>query len=145
MVMNDPRRPYHKTWPRWEYDRIYDGHNWKYLNLPMEEIAVPAIAFPGRTVIRCILSYDVGKQLDRKRGYLALVTISTMKPLQHLIPNEQGWTASLLSIVQFYPYHDADSCDLDANGKPVSGRWRTVGVLTMVLDWLLHHDQRLVQ
>ena len=35
MVMNDPRRPYHKTYEV-EYDRhTYDGHNWKYLNLPM--------------------------------------------------------------------------------------------------------------
>lgn len=44
MVMNDPRRPYHKTYEV-EYDRhTYDGHNWKYLNLPMEEIAQLAIA-----------------------------------------------------------------------------------------------------
>ena len=29
MVMNDPRRPYHKTYEV-EYDRhTYDGHNWK--------------------------------------------------------------------------------------------------------------------
>ena len=32
MVMNDPRRPYHKTYEV-EYDRhTYDRHNWKYLN-----------------------------------------------------------------------------------------------------------------
>ena len=34
MAMNDPRRPYYKTYEI-EYDRhTYDGHNWKYVNLP---------------------------------------------------------------------------------------------------------------
>ena len=70
MVMNDPRRPY-KTYEV-EYDRhTYDGHNWKYLNLPMEEIAQLAIA-SLKDGHKMYSSYDVGKQLDRKRGYLAL-------------------------------------------------------------------------
>ena len=44
MVMNDPRRPYYKTYEV-DFDRhVYDGHNWKYLNLPMEEVAKLAIA-----------------------------------------------------------------------------------------------------
>ena len=35
MVMNDPRHPYYKTYEV-EFDRhTYDGHNWRYLNLPM--------------------------------------------------------------------------------------------------------------
>ncbi|MBQ0069622.1 MAG: aminopeptidase, partial [Bacteroidales bacterium] len=43
MVMNDPRHPYHKTYEV-DLDRhVQDGHNWKYLNLPMEEIAQLAI------------------------------------------------------------------------------------------------------
>ena len=68
MVMNDPRRDYYKTYEV-EYDRhTYDGHNWKYLNLPMEDIETLAIASlkDGRKLYS---SYDVGKQLDRKRGY----------------------------------------------------------------------------
>ena len=44
MVMNDPRRPYYKTYEV-ELDRhTYDGHNWKYLNLPMDDIEQMAIA-----------------------------------------------------------------------------------------------------
>ena len=44
MVMNDPRRDYYKTYEV-EYDRhTYDGHNWKYLNLPMDDIEQLAIA-----------------------------------------------------------------------------------------------------
>ncbi len=68
MVMNDPRRPYHKTYEV-EYDRhVYDGHNWKYLNLPMDDIASLAIASlkDGRKMYS---SYDVSKQLDRKVGF----------------------------------------------------------------------------
>ncbi|MBQ8046647.1 MAG: C1 family peptidase [Prevotella sp.] len=71
MVMNDPRHEYHKTYEV-EFDRhTYDGHNWKYLNLPMDEIAQLAIASlkDGRKLYS---SYDVGKQFDRKRGYLDL-------------------------------------------------------------------------
>ena len=56
MVMNDPRRPYHKTYEV-EYDRhTYDGHNWKYMNLPMEEIAQLAIPYvkDGHRLACCI-------------------------------------------------------------------------------------------
>ena len=71
MVMNDPRREYYKTYEV-EYDRhTYDGSNWRYLNLPMEEIEQLAIASlkDGRKMYS---SYDVGKLLDRKRGYASL-------------------------------------------------------------------------
>ena len=68
MAMNDPRRPYYKTYEV-EYERhTYDGHNWKYINLPMDDIKKMAIASlkDGRKMYS---SYDVGKMLDRKRGY----------------------------------------------------------------------------
>ena len=68
MAMNDPRRPYYKTYEV-EYDRhTYDGHNWRYVNLPMDDIEHMAIASlkDGRKLYS---SYDVGKFLDRKRGY----------------------------------------------------------------------------
>ena len=68
MAMNDPRRPYYKTYEV-EYDRhTYDGHNWRYVNLPMDDIEQMAIASlkDGRKLYS---SYDVGKFLDRKRGY----------------------------------------------------------------------------
>ena len=38
MLMNDPTREYWKTYEI-QYDRhTYDGHNWLYLNLPMDDI-----------------------------------------------------------------------------------------------------------
>ena len=68
MVMNDPRREYYKTYEV-DFDRhTYDGHNWKYVNLPMDDIEQMAISAlkAGRKLYS---SYDVGKMLDRKRGY----------------------------------------------------------------------------
>jgi bleomycin hydrolase len=71
MAMNDPRREYYKTYEV-ELDRhTYDGHNWKYVNLPMDDIEQMAIAAlkDGRKLYS---SYDVAKFLDRKRGYADL-------------------------------------------------------------------------
>lgn len=69
MAMNDPRREYYKTYEV-EYDRhTYDGHNWKYVNLPMEDITKMAIA-SLKDSTKLYSSYDTGKQFDRKRGYL---------------------------------------------------------------------------
>ena len=150
MVMNDPRRPYHKTYEV-EYDRhTYDGHNWKYLNLPMEEIAQLAIA-SLKDGHKMYSSYDVGKQLDRKRGYLALDnfdyaslfnTSFPMNKADRIATFESGSThAMTLSAV-----------DLDANGKPV--KWKVEnswgadngfsGCFIMTNDWFNEYMFRLV-
>ena len=52
MVMNDPRHEYYKTYEV-EYDRhTYDGHNWKYVNLPMTTLSRwPSLH--SRTGARC--------------------------------------------------------------------------------------------
>ena len=69
MIMNDPTRPYYQVFEI-EYDRhVYDGDNWKYLNLPMDEIAPLAIASIKDSTMM-YFSCDVGKFLDRDRGYL---------------------------------------------------------------------------
>lgn len=150
MVMNDPRRPYHKTYEV-EYDRhTYDGHNWKYLNLPMDEIAQLAITSlkDGRKMYS---SYDVGKQLDRKRGLLDLnnydygslfSTSFSMDKAQRIATFDSGSThAMTLSAV-----------DLDENGKPV--KWKVEnswgpsygqdGCLIMTNDWFNEYMFRLV-
>jgi len=69
MLMNDPTRPYHKTY-RIDYDRhVYDGEDWTYVNLPIEEIKQIAIkAIKDSTAM--YFSCDVGKFLDRERGVL---------------------------------------------------------------------------
>ena len=67
MVMNDPAREYGKVYEI-EYDRhTYDGHNWLYVNLPLERIKEMAIAsIKGGDAM--YFSCDVGKFLDRERG-----------------------------------------------------------------------------
>lgn len=150
MVMNDPRRPYHKTYEV-EYDRhTYDGTNWKYLNLPMNEIAQLAIASlkDGRKMYS---SYDVGKQYDRKRGLLDVnnydyaslfSTTFGMDKAQRISTFDSGSThAMTLSAV-----------DLDANGKPlkwkVENSWGPAngqnGCLIMTNEWFNEYMFRLV-
>lgn len=71
MLMNDPTREYWKTYEI-EYDRhTYDGHNWRYLNLPLDNIKEMAIASIQDSTMM-YFSCDVGKELDRTRGLLDL-------------------------------------------------------------------------
>ena len=150
MVMNDPRRPYHKTYEV-EYDRhTYDGHNWKYLNLPMEEIAQLAIA-SLKDGHKMYSSYDVGKQLDRKRGYLALDnfdygslfnTTFPMNKADRIATFDSGSTHAMT----------LTAVDLDAAGKPV--KWKVEnswgadngfgGCFIMTNDWFNEYMFRLV-
>ena len=150
MVMNDPRHEYHKTYEV-EYDRhTYDGHNWVYLNLPMDEIAQLAIASlkDGRKLYS---SYDVGKQLDRKNGVLALDNFDyesllgtkfTMNKAQRIMTFDSGSTHAMT----------LTAVDLDANGKPL--KWKVEnswgadygkrGCLIMSNEWFNEYMFRLV-
>ena len=69
MVMNDPSREYYKVYEI-EYDRhVYDGDNWLYLNLPIDEVKALAIAsIKDNTAM--YFSCDVGKFLLSKKGTL---------------------------------------------------------------------------
>lgn len=150
MVMNDPRREYYKTYEV-EYDRhTYDGTNWRYLNLPMEEIEKLAIASlkDGRKMYS---SYDVGKLLDRKRGYASLDnfdygsvfgTTFGMDKAQRISTFDSGSTHAMT----------LTAVDLDADGKPV--KWKVEnswgadsgqkGYLIMTAEWFREYMFRLV-
>ena len=68
MLMNDPSRPYNKVYEI-DYDRhVYDGHNWLYVNLPIEELEEIAIA-SLKDSCQMYFSCDVGKFLDRNVGF----------------------------------------------------------------------------
>jgi len=150
MVMNDPRRPYYKTFEV-EYDRhTYDGHNWTYLNLPMEEIAKLAIASikDGHKIYS---SYDVGKQLDRKRGYMdvdnfdyatLMGTTFNMNKADRISTFDSGSTHAMT----------LTAVDLDKNGSPkkwkVENSWGPTygqkGCLIMTNNWFNEYMFRLV-
>lgn len=71
MLMNDPSRPYHKTYTI-DMDRhSYDGMQWTYLNLPMDELKPLAIASIKDSTMM-YFSCDVGQYLDSKTGVLSL-------------------------------------------------------------------------
>ena len=150
MVMNDPRHEYYKTYEV-EYDRhTYDGHNWKYLNLPMEDIETLAIAAlkDGRKMYS---SYDVGKQLDRKRGYADLDnfdyaslfgTTFTMDKAQRIATFDSGSThAMTLTAVDL----DKDGCPLKWKVENSWGSdWGQKGCLIMTARWFREYMFRLV-
>lgn len=150
MAMNDPRREYYKTYEV-EYDRhTYDGHNWKYINLPMEDIERMAIASlkDGRKMYS---SYDVGKMLDRKRGYAdtenydygALFgTTFGMNKAERISTFDSGSTHAMT----------LTAVDLDADGKATKWKvenswgasWGQNGCLIMTDRWIREYMFRLV-
>lgn len=71
MLMNDPSREYYKVYEI-DMDRhLYDGDNWKYVNVPIEDMQQIAIASLKDSVAMYTGS-DVGKELDGERGLLAM-------------------------------------------------------------------------
>jgi bleomycin hydrolase len=69
MFMNDPSRPYFQLYEIENDRHTYDGNNWKYINLPVEEIKKIAIASILDTAA-LYFSCDVGKQLNSEKGLL---------------------------------------------------------------------------
>lgn len=150
MVMNDPRRPYYKTYEI-DYDRhTYDGHNWKYVNLPMEEIDKMAIA-SLKDSTKMYSSYDVGKQLDRTRGYLdtdnydygtLYGTTFPMNKADRIATFDSGSTHAMT----------LTAVDLDEQGQPkkwkVENSWGATygqnGYLIMTNPWFNDYMFRLV-
>ena len=150
MAMNDPRRPYYKTYEI-EYDRhTYDGHNWRYVNLPMEAIARMAIA-SLKDSTKMYTSYDVGKQLDRKRGFLDVDnydygmlygTTFPMDKADRIATFDSGSTHAMT----------LTAVDLDENGQPkkwkVENSWGAAygqqGCLIMTDRWFNEYTFRLV-
>ena len=150
MAMNDPRRPYYKTYEV-EMDRhTYDGHNWKYVNLPMEDIEQMAIA-SIKDGHKLYSSYDVGKQIDRKSGILdtenydygtLFGTSFPMDKAQRIMTFDSGSTHAMT----------LTAVDLDADGNPIKWKvensWGATsgqkGYLVMTNRWFREYSFRLV-
>ncbi|MBQ6071152.1 MAG: C1 family peptidase [Bacteroidales bacterium] len=150
MVMNDPTREYYKVYEI-EYDRhVYDGNNWKYLNLPMDEIAKMAIASLKDSTMM-YFSCDVGKFLDRDKGYMDVNNFdygSLFNTTFGMDKKQRIQTYASLSS------HAMTLCavDLDKDGNPlkwmVENSWGSKyghnGFLIMTNEWFNEYMFRLV-
>ena len=149
MLMNDPSRPYYKLYEI-DLDRhVYDGDNWRYVNVPIEdikEIAIESIKDSTMMYFSC----DVGKFLDRDKGYL--------DPDAYDYESLMGVEFGMDKADRIRSYASASShamtlmaVDLDENGKPkkwmVENSWGSGandGHLIMTDKWFDEYMFRLV-
>lgn len=149
MVMNDPTRPYWKLY-QIDYDRhTYDGENWTYINLPIENIKEMAIASIKDSTMM-YFSCDVGKFLDRQRG--------VMDPANYDYESLLGINFGMNKADRIRTYGSASShamtlmaVDLDKDGKPTKwmvenswGQGPNNGHLIMTDKWFGEYMFRLV-
>ena len=149
MVMNDPSREYYKCYEI-DFDRHrYDGKNWTYVNLPVEEIKEMAIA-SLKDSTRMYFSSDV-TQLDFKRGLLdvnnydfgSLLGTTFGMDKKQRIQTFASMSAHAMTLM---------AVDLDENGKPkkwmVENSWGAQsgykGHLIMTDEWFNEYMFRLV-
>ncbi|HPX59099.1 MAG TPA: C1 family peptidase [Bacteroidales bacterium] len=149
MFMNDPTREYYKVYEI-EYDRhVYDGGNWKYLNLPMEDIKEMAIA-SLKDSTSMYFSCDVGKFFYRDNGsldinnydYASLLGTTFSMNKKQRIETFASSSAHAMSLC---------GVDLDKEGKPIKwlieNSWGTIGhngFLIMTDEWFDEYMFRLV-
>lgn len=117
MLMNDPTREYYKLYEI-DFDRhSYDGDNWTYINLPVDEIKEMAIkSIKDSTMM--YFSCDVNKFLDRKNG--------VADPANFDYEALMGTTFGMNKAERIRTFASASShamtlvaVDLDANDKPI--------------------------
>lgn len=150
MLMNDPTREYWKTYEI-QYDRhTYDGHNWLYLNVPMEDLKAAAIASIKDSTMM-YYSCDVAKELDSKRGlldmnnydYSSILGVDFKMDKKQRIQSFDSGSSHAMTL---------KAVDLDANGKPVKweveNSWGATsgfnGHLIMTDEWFDEYTFRLV-
>lgn len=150
MIMNDPTREYYKVYEI-EYDRhVYDGDNWKYLNLPMEEITPLAIA-SIKDSTPMYFSCDVGKCLNRDKGYLDLnnYDYSSLFGIDFKMDKKQR-----VSTFASGSSHAMTLCSVDLDEKDAPKKWMVEnswgssygykGFLIMTNEWFNEYMFRVV-
>jgi bleomycin hydrolase len=149
MFMNDPSREYGKLYEI-EYDRhLFEGGNWKYINLEVDEIK----AFAKASIMdnqAMYFSCDVGKQIDKDRGildvnnydYASLFGVNfNMDKKQRIQTNESGSTHGMALV----------AVDVDQEGNInkwlLENSWGDSGFnghLIMTNEWFSEYMFRLV-
>lgn len=150
LLMNDPTRPYHKTYAI-DLDRhAYDGHNWTYINLPLDEIKQMAIA-SIKDSVRMYFSCDVGKFYNKKSGILSMNNYDYGSVFNVDFPMTKAERIQTFSSASS---HAMTLCavDLDENGK--AKKWKVEnswglnsgvgGHLIMTDEWFNEYMFRLV-
>ncbi|MGB3841689.1 MAG: C1 family peptidase [Bacteroidales bacterium] len=149
MLMDDPTRPYYKVYEI-EYDRnVVEGINWKYLNLPIDEIKASAM-LSLKDSMAMYFSCDVGKQLNNDIGLLDINNYMydtlfnlpfRMNKKQRIITFESGSAHGMTLI----------GVDTDINDKPtrwlIENSWGHAGYngkLIMTDEWMDEYLFRLV-
>lgn len=151
MIMNDPCREYGKVYEI-EYDRhVYDGHNWLYINLPIERIKEMAIAsIKDNTAM--YFSCDVGKYFNRTKGtldlanydYESLMGVSFGMNKEERVKTHASGSSHAMTLI---------AVDIDAeSAKPVKwmveNSWGAAsgykGCLIMTDEWFNEYMFRLV-
>lgn len=150
MLMNDPSREFYKCYEI-DYDRhVYDGKNWTYVNLPVEEIKEMAVkSIKDSTMM--YFSCDVAKFMDSKRGTLDLNNFD--------YESLMGTTFGMDKKERIQTFSSGSShamtlmaVDLDAEGRPkkwmVENSWGAEsgyqGHLIMTDEWFDEYMFRLV-
>lgn len=150
MLMNDPTRPYHKAYTI-DMDRhVYDGSNWTYLNLPMDELKAAAIAsIKDSTML--YYSCDVGKFLNRKNGTLDPGNYDYASLFDTSFPMDKAERIATFASASSHAM-TLMAVDLDDDGKPrkwmVENSWGPSyghqGHLIMTDKWFDDYTFRLV-
>ena len=150
MVMNDPSREYNKVYEI-EYDRhVYDGENWLYINLPIEQIKPMAIAsIKDNTAM--YFSCDVGKFVDRANGTLDIANFDYASLFNTSFPMDKKQRIQTFSSGSSHAM-TLIAVDLDENGEAkkwmVENSWGAAsgyqGNLIMTDEWFNEYMFRVV-
>lgn len=149
MLMNDPRHPYYKVYEV-EYDRhSYDGHNWRYINLPIEDIQNIAIA-SLKDNHKMYSSYDL-PQMDRERGYMDVDLYDYASLFNTTFPMNKAERISTFESMSAHAM-TLTAVDLNKEGKPtkwkVENSWGATngqqGCAIMTDEWFRENMFRLV-
>ena len=150
MLMDDPRHDYNKVYEV-EFDRtLVEGGNWKYINLPVEEIK----EFAKKSILAneaMYFSCDVGKQFNSKAGMLDLNTYNYndlmgvdfgMDKKQRIETFESGSTHGMALVgVNILPDGSTNKWKLENSWGATKGN---KGYLTMTDEWFTEYMFRLV-
>jgi len=150
MLMNDPRHKYYQLYEV-EFDRnLVEGANWKYINLPaneIKEVAKKSILANEAMYFSC----DVGKQFDSKAGMLDVNTYNYndlmgiefgMDKKQRIETFESGSTHGMALVgVNILPDGNIDKWKLENSWGVTKGN---KGYLTMTDEWFDEYMFRLV-